>query len=89
MRLDMVKRYAFCIEETLECSDLVADHSRQLFWCELHLSSSKALNIWQSRMCTGFYVVLLHELDGLLHDERVTGVKAACYLESSQNRKEL
>lgn len=80
MWLNMMKRHTFGIKETLQSSNLVADHCCELFWRELHLSSPEALDVWEAGMCSGFDVVRLDELDCLLHDERIAGVEAAGYL---------
>lgn len=53
------------------------------------LSPAESLDVWQARVSADFDVVLLAQTNGLLHDERISGVEAACYVCMVDQRNEL
>ena len=54
----MMEWYPFGVEESFQCADLIRHERRQLFGCELHLSSSKALDIGEAGVGAYGYVML-------------------------------
>ena len=77
MRLHMMERYAFTVQETFQSPNLVDGDSGELFGLELHLSTTEALEVWEAGVGADLDVVFLAEADGVLHDKGVTGVEAA------------
>lgn len=103
MRLDVMERDSFLVEETPQCPDLINGHRRQLFRRHLDFPTTKTyhyrqhysqtdpgvsqrgnwhtvltLNVWKPRVSSNLDIVLLAVPDGVLHYQRIAGMKPAC-----------
>lgn len=67
MRLHVVQRHAFGVEEGLEGADLVAGERGEFFGCHGDFAASEALDVWQAGVCADEYVVGFAEEDCVVH----------------------
>ena len=80
VRLDVIERQAFGIQECLERTDLIKQAVRQLLAVDLHLPPSEALQVRQGRMSADLDAELLGELYRLAHVIEVGRMEAASHV---------
>jgi hypothetical protein len=84
----MVKLHTFDIEECLQCSNLIPNNRRQLLRIVPDVSSSEALNVRETWMCTDGDVVRFACFDSLVHDHGITSMPATGHISVVYERDE-